>query len=568
MKNEIERDVLSDVIVEPYFFDIPDSQLDNPFLHSHDRPTVTYADAIALGAKVLAEVTCRRGLIFIEGDNKPATLAIYLAALRARHVVHMINRYDEENCQALVALYQPNAIVRCVDGEPSVEIIHNLQLDLHPDLAILLSTSGSTGSSKLVKISYNNIEANTRSIVEYLTLRKNDIGVTLLKPHYSYGMSVINTHIAVGASLLVTDSSVQDPNFWDQVAANRVTNLAGVPHIYEMLDKLTPDWSRLGALRLMTQAGGRLPHRLVRQFANLGAKNGWDFVVMYGQTEAAPRMAYLPAHLAAAHPESIGQAIPGGKLMLRDIDGFLVEGAGVEGEIVYSGPNVMMGYAANLDELSTTEQIGELRTGDLAIRDDNGLFYITGRKARFTKLFGLRISLDDVQSHLDTLGCIGAVVESDSGIIAFVEGAPDTADITNKLAERYRLPASVIHCQQIDELPRLASGKIDYKSLSGINLASGRSKGAIRDIIFELWREFLAILTGRTAEPISVRAAFLDVIPDTDIEDTDSFLELGGDSTSFIELSLLLESYLGYLPMEWQTQTVVELEQLKRDADV
>ncbi|MEL7129595.1 MAG: non-ribosomal peptide synthetase, partial [Pseudomonadota bacterium] len=483
------------------------------------------------------------------------------------HVVHMLGQDDISSQSALFELYQPNTIVRCRGADAEIDNVHTRALGLHADLAILLSTSGSTGSRKLVKISYENIEANTRSIVDYLNMDAADIGLTLLKPNYSYGLSVINTHIAVGGGLRLTNRSVQDPGVWQDAAACGVTNLAGVPHVYEMLDTLAPDWAALDKLKFVTQAGGRLSPRLVRKYADLGTKYGWEFIVMYGQTEASPRMAYLPGHLAATHPNSIGKAIPGGELALQDGEGMPIDLPGVEGELVYSGPNVMMGYAASADDLAASESPGQLKTGDLAVKDEAGLFYITGRKSRFVKLFGLRLSLDDIEAHLDAQGYTTAVVGNDQNITVFAEGGPDMDAVVKHLSTRYRLLPNLIDGRQIDRLPRLETGKTDYRALSAL-AASNAPRPSFLTFFRESFREFTAILTGQATEPKSVRQAFEEILGRTDLSQNDNFLDLGGDSTAFIELSLSLESYLGYLPMDWQTQSIRELESLGRRTDV
>ena len=180
----------------------------------------------------------------------------------------------------------------------------------HPDLRLLLSTSGSTGDPKLVRLSEDNMQANAASIVDYLRLGPTDRGMTTLPLHYSYGLSVLHSHLEAGAGLILTDTGVTDAAFDHLCRTARVTNLAFVPHQLNLLDARGADLSGLPDLRFVTQAGGRLGAQKVRAWAQTGQANGWDFIVMYGQTEAAPRMAWLPPdkalrcrrHDRAGHP--------------------------------------------------------------------------------------------------------------------------------------------------------------------------------------------------------------------------------------------------------------------------
>jgi len=163
--------------------------------------------------------------------------------------------------------------------------------DLHPDLALLLATSGSTGSPKLVRLSHTNILSNAKSIVDYLEINKHERAITSLPLNYSYGMSVINSHLNAGASILLTNRSFFDALFWRLMKSNEVTSLAGVPYSYEMLFKLRFQCMELPALRTMTQAGGKLSAPLTDWITEICESKGIRFFTMYGQTEASPRMA-------------------------------------------------------------------------------------------------------------------------------------------------------------------------------------------------------------------------------------------------------------------------------------
>ncbi|MBW3669969.1 MAG: AMP-binding protein, partial [Actinobacteria bacterium] len=276
-----------------------------------DRPAVV-AEATVLGYDELArradEVAERLGatrrLVLLEARNDLGSLVAYLGALRGGHPVLVVDGENAGHTQRLVDAYDPDVVAtgdgsRCALDERRRGTAH----DLHPDLALVLSTSGSTGSPKLVRLSQRNLDGNAEAIAAYLELADDDRAITSLPMHYCYGLSVINSHLAAGASLIVTDRSVVDRCFWDAFTAGGATNVAGVPYTFELLDRIGFGSMRLPTLRHVTQAGGRLAPDRVRTLAELGRRYGWRFFVMYGQTEATARMAYLPPEHALTHPD-------------------------------------------------------------------------------------------------------------------------------------------------------------------------------------------------------------------------------------------------------------------------
>ena len=264
-------------------------------------------------------------------------------------------------------------------------------LEVHPDLALLLTTSGSTGSPKLVRLTLRNLAANAESIAQYLQLTPQERPITSLPMSYSYGLSVINSHLQVGATIVFTEDGVLQREFWDAVDQHHCTSFAGVPYTYQMLLQTGLLNKKGSSLRTLTQAGGRLEERYIQQMYDLAMARGWKFMVMYGQTEATARISYVPFERLGGKVGSVGIAIPNGLLSVDEHTG----------ELVYRGPNVMLGYAECRDDLAKGDELhGVLRTGDLARQDDDGYFYITGRLKRFLKLFGKRFNLDDVEKIL------------------------------------------------------------------------------------------------------------------------------------------------------------------------
>ncbi|MDI2127387.1 AMP-binding protein [Yinghuangia seranimata] len=428
------------------------------------------------------------GIVFaLTSPDLPGVLR-YLGALAAARPVLLLDpALDRTALETLAHRFRPAAIVgadgpaplgyRALDSAGWVRIDPDAA-EPHPDLAVLLTTSGSTGNPKLVRLSRTAVLANARSIALALGLGPGEVAPTSLPLHYSYGLSVLNSHLVVGATVLIESNGVLARQFWRSVDEHRATSFAGVPYHYEMLRRIGFDPAGHPALRTLTQAGGRLRTSLVRDFADRMEKVGGRLVVMYGQTEATARMAVLPPERLADKLGTAGRAIPGGAFAIRPLDTAapgrngvghpVAEAAGeAVGEVVYSGPNVMMGYAESEAELMRGDDLGGvLATGDLGRLDDEGFLTVTGRLKRIGKVFGTRVSLDDLEDLLRGHAA-AAAVPGDDRIVVWLEGADSELcrAAGRTLAERLRVHASGFDVRTVPTLPLLASGKIDYRAL-------------------------------------------------------------------------------------------------------
>ncbi len=519
-----------------------------------ERPALVGADGALTHAELADRVRAavdrlglRRRLILLATRNDPEAVVLYLAALEGRHPLILVDAANRQAIASLMDAYDPDVVATPADGGADgwqlVERRPGSRHELHPDLALLLSTSGSTGSPKLVRLSAANLDANAAAIASYLGLGATDRAITSLPMAYCYGLSVINSHLHRGASVVLTDRSVVEPAFWDTLRATGATSFAGVPYTFDLLDRIGFDEMEVPGLRQVTQAGGRLDPNRVRRYAALGARRGWELFVMYGQTEATARMAYLPPSLAASRPESIGVPIPGGQLRL-DPDPGAPPGAG---ELVYRGPNVMLGYANGSADLSRGRDIDELRTGDYARRGPDGLYEIVGRRSEFVKIAGLRVDLRAVEALVERHGGRAAVLGSDEGLTVFAEeGAP--ADVDRLIRETICLPAGSLRVSCLAELPRLPSGKVDRVALAA--LAPNAQPTAVP-----------SPTTDGTA---AVRELYASTLAQPDVADADTFSSLGGDSLSYVEVTLGLEDILGRLPDGWEARSVRQLGALAR----
>ncbi|MDQ3484680.1 MAG: AMP-binding protein, partial [Actinomycetota bacterium] len=435
------------------------------------------------------------------------------------------------------------------DSEYLVERQTGSRHDLHPDLALLMSTSGSTGSPKLVRLSADNVQANAEAIASYLGIEESDRAPTTLPIHYCYGLSVVNSHLLRGAGLVLTDLSVVEATFWERFRESGATSIAGVPYTFDLLDGVGFDDMDLPTLRRVTQAGGRLRPERVQHYARLGRRRGWDFFVMYGQTEATARMAYLSPDLADRHPTTIGRPVEGGSFMLDPVQG---QSDTDVGELVYTGPNVMLGYAERPEDLAAGRTVDRLRTGDLGRRTDAGLYEVIGRRSRFLKIFGLRIDLDQVERLLGERGLPAVCTGDDDRIVAALErryAEPSTeSDIVGLVGSRVGLPPDRVAVLLVDELPRLESGKTDH--------------GALRSVALSAPAEDHGAVPG-ARRPATVRDLYAQLLGGPAPGRQSTFVSLGGDSLSYVEISVRLEEMLGQLPVDWHTMPVRELEEIR-----
>jgi acyl-CoA synthetase (AMP-forming)/AMP-acid ligase II len=503
-------------------------------LRFEEGPSLTYEALTARVDRFARTLGPDRQLLLLETDTSLESIVAYLAALAIRNPVILVSPDQGDANLEIATIFGASKRITS-DGR-----IDRLQPSgrsdrLHPDLAVLLSTSGSTGSAKLVRLSCENIESNAKSISTYLELQPDDVGALTLPLHYSYGLSILNSHLFSGAAVCISGTPVTSPEIMQWFEDAGCTNISGVPYSYEIYERLGFLEHAPSRLRFMTAAGGRLPPNTVRRYAEHLQKRGAKFFVMYGQTEASPRISYLPPALASTHPDCIGIAVPGGELFLIDDAGTRIERNDTIGELTYRGPNVMMGYATVSSDLAKGRETDELRTGDLAEQTKEGLFRIVGRKNRFSKLSGFRVSHEDVERRLDLAGIPAIVTGNDAGLVVALTGGTDVDVASRAIMAFSNIKPAQLNVFPLQEVPRLASGKIDYRKL--VQLAP----------------------TERGTPPGSVQEAFAKAFWPWQVKPSDSFLSLGGDSLTFVELTLALEGIVGALPRDWEGMTIDEI---------
>jgi len=455
-----------------------------PALLTDEGQSLTYGQLRAEVSRCSKFLPPKR-LIFLAGRNDVPTTVTYLACLETGIVPLLLGPDISSTAfSRLLDTYQPAYVflpTTLAINYPDFETIqingeyslcryrYGVGPDLHPDLALLLATSGSTGSPKLVRLSHTNILSNARSIVTYLGIDQHERAVTSLPFNYSYGMSVLNSHLNAGASILLTNRTFFDPLFWSRMKSSEATSLAGVPYSYEMLLKLRFERMDLPALRTLTQAGGKLPVAQTERVFDICQSKGIRFFTMYGQTEASPRIAYLQPEYLRAKFGSIGRAVPGGTLWLENSKGHRIEQPDQIGELIYSGPNVALGYALSHKDLILGDiWQGVLRTGDLARQDADGFFFVEGRSSRFLKIFGVRLSLDAVEAWYAERGITAAAYGHDDHLQVMIEATQSCPqdDAVNQLAATMQIHPSALTVSAMPVLPRMNSGKVDYSFLN------------------------------------------------------------------------------------------------------
>ncbi len=453
--------------------------------------TITYADLDAAGGAV-ARAAGAGSLAFCLCRNELGSVAGYVGMLNGGVVPLLLSAdLDGGLLAGLVEAYRPQHLWVPEDMAgrfPGMSEAHRSLgyallrtgmggYPLHPDLALLLTTSGSTGSPKLVRQSHANVRSNAELIARYLGLDESERPITTLPMSYTYGLSVVNSHLLVGATVLVTGRGLMERGFWDFFRRAGATSFGGVPYTYEMLERLRFRRMALPSLRYLTQAGGKLSPELHERYARWAAETGRRFVVMYGQCEATARMGWLPPERALDKVGSMGVAIPGGRFRLVAEDGSEVVGQGVAGELFYEGPNVTLGYAERGEDLALgDERHGVLATGDMAQRDEDGFYYVVGRKRRFLKVFGNRVGLDELERLVSGgLGTECACAGSDDRVALFVTDPALAAPARELAASLTRLNPSAFRAVVVGAIPKSESGKTLYRELERLAEEGGAS---------------------------------------------------------------------------------------------
>ncbi len=462
------------------FLNIDRQQQGKLALVDNEGNRVTYGELVELMNNVGSQVE-PRSLVFLLCKNTVGSMVGYLGFVDHEAVPVTLNaKIDKELLAGLLEIYTPAYLwlpLEEVDffGYEKVYECYGYALlktgnaiyPLNDKLQLCMTTSGSTGSPKLVRYKKGNLEANAKNVAIAFGWTEDERPICDLGMQYTMGLNVINTHLYVGATLLLTTFNLMSGEFWEYIKRERGTNFTGVPFSYDIFYRLHFDRMDLPDLKTLSQGGGKLTDARFIQLAEYAQKTGKRFIASFGTTETSARMACLPAELALTKPGSIGRAIPEGELFLIDENGKVLTDAIAEGELCYKGPNVTMGYAVCKDDLLKDDEFkGEYHTGDLARRDEDGCYYVTGRLSRFLKLLSYRVSLDQSERLIQqefSIEC--ACAGSDQRMNIYITDESKKSEVLEFMSAKTNLYKNLFKVFVVPEIIRNDSGKIRYKDM-------------------------------------------------------------------------------------------------------
>ena len=311
---------------------------ENIAIITKDLKTIKYKELFEEINKFKFKIKDRKKLTFLICTNEIEVIIAYLSFLEIKNPLMLIDvNLSDEKINELIVAYNPEYIFlnknnstqkikKMYTCSSKINSFYNFKLKknfyikkkINKDLSVLLGTSGTLGDSKFVKLTKVNIVENTKQIIKYLNLKTTDRTITTLPFNYSYGFSIINSHLSVGASLVLNNYSIFENKFWKLFNQNNITNFNGVPFTYEILSKLRFNQFFNKSLKFITQAGGRMASANLEECLKLSIENKVNFFTMYGQTEASPRMSYVNLTDNKDKIGSIGKPLKGCKFWLED----------------------------------------------------------------------------------------------------------------------------------------------------------------------------------------------------------------------------------------------------------
>jgi long-chain acyl-CoA synthetase len=440
--------------------------------------TYTYKDLNNFSKKISKYIKVKKSLIIILSNNLIESVFAYFSLLHLKHVPIILDeKTDRIFLKKLIKTYKPNYIwspIKKRERKKKVFFFENYNLielnkkkiNLHKDLCLLATTSGSTGSKRLVKQSYINLKSNTDEICKYLNIKKKDKTIMTLPINYTFGMSVLNTHYIKKSIIILNNNSILQKKFWEIFKTYEPNCIYGVPYTFEILDGLK-FFKEKNKIKFLAQAGGKLNKYYQLKIGKFAKKNKFKFYIMYGQAEATTRIAYLKPELVLKKKNSIGKSINGGKIKLLDSKNKPILKNNVPGNLVYSGKNIFIGYAFQQSDLAKKEIIKNLYTNDIATRDDQGFYYIVGRSKRFCKVLGISYNLDDIEELIKKKfkRLNFAIVSNDKKIFVFSDNSKLSTAATKFISKKININLSLIENKKISKIPRLENGKINYPSI-------------------------------------------------------------------------------------------------------
>lgn len=432
--------------------------------------TFTYKE-LAKEAEKLSQFIAYRSVVFLLCDHQTETLRFLYEIFFINSIPLLLSSdTDRELIDNLIKIYQPQYIYCKKTTRFAKEYLYNLEFDshvvlktesiqypVHPDLALLLSTSGTTGSAKLVRLSYDNLYDNISNACQKLCIHKGQKGISPLPVNHIYGLDFCLWHWHCGATLLTTEESVISKKFLEFYEREKANNFAGTPYIYKLLKKIQFwDLEKIHYLHVAMSAGEQMSQIDQMDLVSILGNKFW---ISYGQTECAYMISAMNFDKSNIKFGSVGKVLDNVKIKVN-----------TNGELLVESKSVCMGYANTVEQIADgDENHGIISTGDKAWVDKDGCIYLRGRLTRYIKILGKRTSLDDIEEYLKNkfsggeFACIG----SDNYIVVFFTGEEESLDrkIPIILDRCMRIPQKFVSCMPLKKLPRGDTGKIIYKML-------------------------------------------------------------------------------------------------------
>lgn len=470
---------------------------DNIFIKNDKGESVTYKETLDYTLKI-KEVISERCFVFLFTKNNIGGVLNYVACIKNRIVPFLLSaETNKELVNNLLEVYKPRYIflpVELKDNYKDYKIVYedydysilrtnyNEEEKLDEDLCMCTSTSGSTGTQKLVRLSYQNIAENTMQGWDffYTNLERENIPLdnsnfkclVALPINYSFVLLIINIVLWGGGVVLITERNPFEKEFWEFFVREKANTFHGIPYHCEILNKIGFFENQYPDLQIMIIAGGVLSNELYDKCVSFAKRNKTIFGIGYGQSEATAVISELEGDKVESKKGSIGKGLTGMNLYLIDDAGNKINKPGIDGELVVEGNNIALGYSKDRKDLSKGNEFNKvLYTGDIAVFDEDGYFYIKGRKSRFVKLYGNRINLDDIEllikkeyKNLD-IACVG----KDEKIYIFINDEKYQNEVEAFILSKLNLNKKAIETKYMEKIPRNESGKVLYSSLVNCN---------------------------------------------------------------------------------------------------
>lgn len=437
------------------------------------------------GFTIKNNVFDKDSLVLLINDNSIESIMFYVLIMKSKNISLMLieNNTNEKSILEILENYQHDYLILpkkkykyfyntffSILEIGNYLVLKNKKLitkNINTDNKLMLTTSGSLGSSKFVRLSLNNLKFNSKQIIEYLKIEKKDKIITTMPMSYSYMLSIINTHLESGASIYINHSSIFQREFWNYFDKNKINSFSGVPYHFHILEKNNFKFLNSNYLKYITCAGGKLDERIIKKIYTFCKKKRVKFFSMYGQTEASPRISYLPFNYLKKKPSSIGKGLRGTKIWILDENGKKIKTVNKIGELVCSGKNIFNGYCRSRKDLTKNiKKYKILKTGDLAYYDKDKFFFICGRKSRIAKIFGIRINLDELEKKISCEYKRVICKSAGNKIYIYTTNKVNKKKLMEVVEKVTMQNRSAFEIKKLNKFPMTNSGKIKYSLLA------------------------------------------------------------------------------------------------------